>query len=679
MKFLPLLLLGVLGVSPLWGAALTESIFSQVVKDVKVVARATETASTAKVKDVFKSPDLIRTGADSLAELIAADKTVTRVGANTVFSFDKAGRAINLEQGSVLFHSPKGKGGGTIRTKGASAAVLGTTIVVTATAGGGFKAIVLEGKGQITLPNGNFRILQAGQVTFVLPGSQQFGPQLNINLQKLVESSRLVQGFEQELPSKPVIQGAIERQQVLIRAGLAEDTGILVANRATADSVATVDPTLVQQAVEVRKDEIALARVVDAEIRDSSLGSFLTGSPKQLFLDPTRADVPLLGVLNFSGLIARNITIRSTSIDFTPYLSMTDFTLAADNEMTIQSPPIVAAPLAPDLDLFATPMHGFTPLLASVSFVARNHLDIQDGFFIRAANLGDVSFISGAAMSLNNVSFQNNSGKLELNGKSGLTVAGGGITGQSLLVNGSSVNVTGGSYSATASAVFSGYGSTLDTDGPSISGNTVSLQANTDSDLHNTSVAATTFANLTASRDVRVGGGSYSVSGTSGTLQLSAQQDIFAGSSAQFIAKTVQMNGSRNVNLNSVQVSGFTMLNVTAANNLSVASGSFTGTTSGTRAITMTAGNTLELNNPVISQATSMSLTALTVNISNVNFPSGMMVYLYSRDGTFNNNGFSLAGAVNFLSNVRYNGLDASAFVNLINPTSPTIFVAARP
>jgi len=358
----------------LFAADLRQATFTQVIKDVSVVSSGAKTS--AKLNDTFVNPDIVQTGPDSLAELIAADKTVTRIGANTIFSFTGKGRDVNLQEGSVLFHSPKGKGGGTIKTKAASASVLGTTIVVTATVGGGFKAIVLEGKGQITLPNGNFRILQAGQVTFVLPGAQQFGPQLNINLQKLVESSRLVQGFETELPSKPVIQGAIERQQVLIRAGLAEDTGILVANRATTDSVATVDPTLVQQAVEERKDEIALARAADATISSSDLRSFGTATPKQLFLDPTRADLPLLGVLNFTGLIARNITIKTAAIDFTPFLNQTDFTLAADNTMTLQSPPVAVATLVPDLDLFATPSHAFTPLLASVKFIARNHLNI---------------------------------------------------------------------------------------------------------------------------------------------------------------------------------------------------------------------------------------------------------------------------------------------------------------
>ena len=73
------------------------------------------------------------------------DKTITRVGANTVFSFEGKDRSVNLESGSLLFHSPKGKGGGTIKSGGASAAVLGTTLIVSSVAGGGFKVVLLEG------------------------------------------------------------------------------------------------------------------------------------------------------------------------------------------------------------------------------------------------------------------------------------------------------------------------------------------------------------------------------------------------------------------------------------------------------------------------------------------------------------------------------------------------------
>jgi len=115
---------------PAFAAPLTESTFTEVVKDVNVVVASTKVAQPATVKELVKAPDLVRTGPQSRAELTATDETVTRIGANTVFSFEPTGRDMNLEKGNVLFHSPAGKGGGTIRSGGAAAAVLGTTLIV---------------------------------------------------------------------------------------------------------------------------------------------------------------------------------------------------------------------------------------------------------------------------------------------------------------------------------------------------------------------------------------------------------------------------------------------------------------------------------------------------------------------------------------------------------------------
>lgn len=211
------------GASWLTAAPLTESTFTEVVKDVNVVAATTKAATAAAVKAVVKAPDLVRTGPESRAELTAADQTITRVGANTVFSFESAGRSINLERGSLLFHSPSGKGGGTIKSGGAAAAVLGTTIIVVATPGGGFKVIVLEGTGKVTLPNGKTITLKHGQLVVVLPnGTTQV---FDINLDKLIGGSLLVNGFDHELPSLAKIKEAIQEQQKLLAKGRAVDTG----------------------------------------------------------------------------------------------------------------------------------------------------------------------------------------------------------------------------------------------------------------------------------------------------------------------------------------------------------------------------------------------------------------------------------------------------------------------
>ena len=209
---------------------MTQSTFTEIIKDVNVVAATTKAAQPATVNELVKAPDLVRTGPDSRAELTAADQTITRVCANTVFSFEPSGRDINLEKGNVLFHSPAGKGGGTIRSGGAAAAVLGTTLIVSSTGSGGFKVILLEGKGTVTLPNGKSTTLKAGQLVFVLPGQMDFGHVLTINLGKLVAGSTLVKGFSNPLSSMSLIQNAIDDQNKKLKNGQLNDTGVTPEN-----------------------------------------------------------------------------------------------------------------------------------------------------------------------------------------------------------------------------------------------------------------------------------------------------------------------------------------------------------------------------------------------------------------------------------------------------------------
>jgi FecR protein len=221
-------LAAVLAASLPWvhAAPLTESTVTEIVKEVNVLPPGAATPAPAKLNALVKAPERVRTGAESRTELTAPDRTITRIGANTVFSFETTGRVINLERGSILFHSPKGTGGGTIKSGGASAAILGTTLIVAATADGGFKVIVLEGRGRVTLPNGRSANLEAGQMVFVLPAGAGFRPVLNINLGRLVAGSLLVKGFSRELPSVELINAAVKRQNARIERGRAIDTGI---------------------------------------------------------------------------------------------------------------------------------------------------------------------------------------------------------------------------------------------------------------------------------------------------------------------------------------------------------------------------------------------------------------------------------------------------------------------
>jgi hypothetical protein len=152
------------------------------------------------------------------------------VGSNTVFSFDASNRDIQLNKGSVLFHSPAGKGGGNIKTSGATASVLGTTLIVAAVSNGGIKTMILEGKGQMTTPGGRPLQLGAGQLSFAMPG-QKPSPPLNFSIQGQVGTSKLVTGFSKPVASISKIQTAAAKQQSRIASGKLSTTDLVIGDR----------------------------------------------------------------------------------------------------------------------------------------------------------------------------------------------------------------------------------------------------------------------------------------------------------------------------------------------------------------------------------------------------------------------------------------------------------------
>ncbi len=239
-KWIALVLLGGF-MSPLISSAidLKQSKFTQVVNNVEIISAADQTLHAAAVNDIFTMPDMLRTGPDSRAELEATDGTITRVGANTIFSFDPASRTIDLQQGSLLFHSPHGKGGGTIHTGSATASVIGTTIIVTSTPNGGFKLLDLEGQAEVRFLNGVKQTLEPGQMTFILPGGS-VSPIVVFRLDTETKGSALVGGFNTPLDSQSKINSEITHQLLQILNGTAADTGYVVGNNATVNSVQVI-------------------------------------------------------------------------------------------------------------------------------------------------------------------------------------------------------------------------------------------------------------------------------------------------------------------------------------------------------------------------------------------------------------------------------------------------------
>jgi hypothetical protein len=239
------------------GLPFAQAKITEVVNDVQVVDASDLQAQPATQDEMFIAPNLLQTGRRSRAQLTAEDGTIARVGSNSVFSFEPKSRTINLKQGSVLFNSPPGLGGGTVVTNSATATVLGTTIIVAATSDGGFKVLMLEGHGTVQLPNGQLVTLTAGQEVFVLPGLVNAdgtrGPArvskvVNFDLARQTEGSDLIHGFVMVLPSLTKIKAAVDSQKQAIQNGSLMQTDKAVIGAVDANNIVVVDSSVIATA-----------------------------------------------------------------------------------------------------------------------------------------------------------------------------------------------------------------------------------------------------------------------------------------------------------------------------------------------------------------------------------------------------------------------------------------------
>src|SRR5438105_5948405 len=170
----------------------------------------------AVMREVIKDDLGLRTGARSRSELLFQDNTLTRIGAETFFSFKTGTRDMTLEKGSMLLQVPKGLGGAKIHTAAVTAAITGTTIMMEYIPGSYIKVLVLEGSLRLSR-NGTFGdslLLRPGKMVIMRPDAKKIPDPIDVDLEQIVKTSTLV-NFPDEapLPSMPLMQAAIDEQK----------------------------------------------------------------------------------------------------------------------------------------------------------------------------------------------------------------------------------------------------------------------------------------------------------------------------------------------------------------------------------------------------------------------------------------------------------------------------------
>src|SRR2546423_1264356 len=186
---------------------------TQVVRDVELLAPHVA-ARPARLNDNVTDGSAVHTGADSRAEFTFPDLTITRVGANSIFSFDQDGRNVSLESGAILLRVPKGSGGARIRSSALTVGVTGTTVMFESQPHSYSKLIVLEGSGQawLTKHPGKKITVHAGQMLIAKPGATHLPDPVDIDENLVLRTATLITEFS-PLPSLGLMRSVAADQK----------------------------------------------------------------------------------------------------------------------------------------------------------------------------------------------------------------------------------------------------------------------------------------------------------------------------------------------------------------------------------------------------------------------------------------------------------------------------------
>jgi FecR protein len=180
-----------------------EAHVTRIIRDVNLVPFKSD-PRPAILNDKVNEGTAVRTGNESRSELTFVDLTITRLGANSVYSFNRAGRNVELGGGSILLRVPKDSGGARITASAVTVGVTGTTLILESVRRS--KLIVLEGSARISLRKFPMESasVHGGQMIDVPPGATQLPPVVNINVDDVMQKHPLVTDFP-PLPTRDAI------------------------------------------------------------------------------------------------------------------------------------------------------------------------------------------------------------------------------------------------------------------------------------------------------------------------------------------------------------------------------------------------------------------------------------------------------------------------------------------
>src|SRR5213592_1174502 len=188
---------------------LQQARVSQVIQDVRVL-ETHGAPRPAAVNDKVIQGMGVRTGVESRAELTFTDLTITRLGANTVFSFKQGARELDLTSGAVLLQIPPKAPVVKVSTSAVTAAITGGTALFAT--GPPTKFMVLEGTGTF-YPTGHpekAATINGGEMMTMTANGRMTKPE-KFDVKLVLKTSRLIKDFP-PLENLPLVMAVVDLQ-----------------------------------------------------------------------------------------------------------------------------------------------------------------------------------------------------------------------------------------------------------------------------------------------------------------------------------------------------------------------------------------------------------------------------------------------------------------------------------
>jgi hypothetical protein len=212
---------------------LKEATVTRIINDVQLLPLE-GAPRPAVANDKVREGTGVKTGMDSRTELTFADQTLARLSANTIFSFNKGARNLDLADGAMLLRVPRGAGIGKITTAVVTAAIADTTVIVEYHPHTYIKFICLEGTARLYLKRrpGESVLVRSGQMLITNPDAKGLPDPVDIDLDRLLKTSRLIVDFS-PLGSDRLMTSEIQNQHDQKARGVLIDTNLVIFGKGT--------------------------------------------------------------------------------------------------------------------------------------------------------------------------------------------------------------------------------------------------------------------------------------------------------------------------------------------------------------------------------------------------------------------------------------------------------------